>query len=161
MGEEHVARFLEERERGTFASLDDFCRRTRLGRRLVERLILAGAMDGWGTPRRELLWELGLLSYEENALDMTWERDEVDLPPLSAAEAMLAEQSVMGLSPGDHVMTFYRARLRKRGVLGSRELATCPSGRHIRAAGLLVVHQSPPTGRRGWDDQRHRAPGRV
>ncbi|MBX7250386.1 MAG: hypothetical protein K1X50_00290, partial [Candidatus Promineofilum sp.] len=119
--------------------------RTRLGRRLVERLILAGAMDGWGTPRRELLWELGLLSYEENALDMTWGRDEVDLPPLSAAEAMLAEQSVMGLSPGDHVMTFYRARLRERGVLGSRELAACSSGRHIHAAGLLVVHQSPPT----------------
>lgn len=145
MGEEHVAHLLEERARAPFASLDDFCRRTSLGRRLVERIILAGAMDGWGTPRRELLWELGLLSYEENALDMTWERDEVELPPLSAAEAMLAEQSVMGLSPGDHVMTFYRARLRRQGILGSQELAACAGGRRVRAAGLLIVHQSPPT----------------
>ncbi len=102
-------------------------------------------MDGWGAPRRELLWELGLLAYEENALDMSWERDVVELPALSAAEAMLAEQSVMGLSPGDHVMTFYRAQLRAKGILGSRELAACPSGRQVRAAGLLVVHQSPPT----------------
>ncbi len=145
MGEDHLNRVLEQREQAPFASLEDFCRRTRLGRRLVERLIMAGAMDGWGIARRELVWELGMLTYQEDALNLVWEPEAVELPSLSAAEAMLAEQAVMGLSPGDHVMTFYRARLRAKGVLGSRELAACASGRQVRVAGLLVVHQSPPT----------------
>jgi hypothetical protein len=39
---------------------------------------------------------------------------------LSKAEQLLAEQSVMGISTGPH-------------------------GRRVRVAGLLVVHQSPPT----------------
>lgn len=42
-------------------------------------------------------------------------------------------------------MTFYRTRAREQGSLGSRELAACPSGQLVRAAGLLVVQQSPPT----------------
>ncbi len=42
MGDDPVACLLEERDHAPFASLDDFCRRTRLGRRLVERLIQAG-----------------------------------------------------------------------------------------------------------------------
>ncbi len=145
LGDDLIRRILDERAMASFASLDDFCRRTRLGRRLVERLILAGAMDGWSVPRRELLWELGMLHYREDGLDLAWEREVMELPPLSAAEAMLAEQSVMGLSPGDHVMSFYRSQLRERGFLGSRELAACVTGLQVRVAGLLVVHQSPPT----------------
>ena len=145
MGEEALARLLGERERAPFATLDDFGRRTRLGRQLTERLILAGVFDGWGTPRRELLWELGTLVYQEDALDLAMPRQEVALPEMSAAEAMLAEQSVMGLSPGDHVMSFYRAQLRAAGILGSREVANAGGGLRVRVAGLLVVHQSPPT----------------
>lgn len=145
MGEEALARVLVERERAPFGSLDDFCRRARLGRQLTERLILAGVFDGWGAPRRELLWELGTLVYEEGALDLDVPHVAVALPEMSAAEAMLAEQSAMGLSPGDHVMSFYRARLRAERILGSREVAAAASGRSVRVAGLLVVHQSPPT----------------
>lgn len=102
-------------------------------------------MDGWGIARRELVWELGMLVYQGDTLDLAWLHEAVELPPLSPAEAMLAEQAVMGLSPGDHVMTFYRSRVRAKGILGSQELAACASGRQVRVAGLLVVHQSPPT----------------
>ena len=42
-------------------------------------------------------------------------------------------------------MTHYRARLREHHILGSRELTTHPDGPRARVAGLLVVHQSPPT----------------
>jgi error-prone DNA polymerase len=58
---------------------------------------------------------------------------------------MVMEQEVMGLSPGNHVMTFYRAALQERGIAGSAEVSDAPNGRRVRAAGLLVVHQSPPT----------------
>jgi error-prone DNA polymerase len=58
---------------------------------------------------------------------------------------MLAEQEMMGLSPGDHVLTLYRRQLVAQRVHGSRSLAGCRNGQRVRVAGLLVVHQSPPT----------------
>ncbi|MBK8986494.1 MAG: hypothetical protein IPM39_10495 [Chloroflexi bacterium] len=43
---------LVRREAAPFADLADFCRRTELGRKAVEALIVAGAQDGWGIARR-------------------------------------------------------------------------------------------------------------
>jgi error-prone DNA polymerase len=145
LGEASSARLEEIRQAGRFTSLADFCRRTRLARRLIERLIMAGAMDDWGTPRRKLLWELGQLQYQEDVLDLIFPSNGVNLPSLTTAEAMMLEHSVLGLSTGDHVMTFYRPWLTAQGILGSWELAEQLAGTQARIAGLVVVHQSPPT----------------
>jgi error-prone DNA polymerase len=143
--EEQIMRILEGREERSFANLLDFCRRTQIGRHVVENLIMCGAMDMWGLPRRQLLWELGTLHYQADELELAFYDEDVSLPELSPAEAMLAEQEVLGLSPGDHVMTLYRQWLDERAILGSKGLLTYPDGQWVRAAGLLVVHQSPPT----------------
>ncbi|HEX9016331.1 MAG TPA: hypothetical protein VF960_10105, partial [Chloroflexota bacterium] len=60
LGEAALARLEEERERGPFQSLADFLERTSLPREAVENLIAVGAMDCFGRPRRELLWEAGV-----------------------------------------------------------------------------------------------------
>ena len=61
--------------------------RTRLPRPLVEDLIRAGALDGFGIVRRQQLWVLGGLQYQAEVLveapDVT-----ADLPDLSEGEAM-------------------------------------------------------------------------
>jgi error-prone DNA polymerase len=106
---------------------------------------MAGAMDGWGIPRRQLIWELGTFHDQEGELDLIFTSEEVSLPPLSPAEAMLGEQEVQGLSTGDHVMVFYRKWMEERGILGSDRLAECANGQRVRVAGLVVVHQAPPT----------------
>ena len=142
---DHIARLLAERSERPFTSLADFCRRTRLNRGGVQNLIMAGALDGWGLPRRHLLWELGTLDLRQDGLELNFQPQTVDLPPQSLAEAMLTEQEIMGLSPGDHIMTLYRRQLEAQGIHGSRGLAGCANGGRVRVAGLLVVHQSPPT----------------
>jgi error-prone DNA polymerase len=144
-GEASIARLEEMRQGRPFTSLVDFCRRTQLPRRVVESLILAGAMDSWNIPRRKLLWELGQLRYAEEELEWVFPDEGVILPPFSPIEAMLTEQEVLGLSTGDHVMSHYRAWLTRQGILGNRELVECPTGQRVQVAGLLVVHQSPPT----------------
>jgi error-prone DNA polymerase len=106
---------------------------------------MAGGMDGWGIPRRQLMWELGTLNLDEEMLDLVYSPLEIDLPPQTLTESMLAEQEIMGLSPGDHIMTLYRARLDEQNILGSEGLAGCTNGQQVKSAGLLVVHQSPPT----------------
>jgi error-prone DNA polymerase len=92
------------------------------------------------------LWELGTLPDRSDPLDLNFPTGEVDLPALSAAEALLTEQSVLGLSAGEHVMTHLRQQLSQRGICSSGDLtAYRRHGDHVRIAGLLVVHQAPPT----------------
>ncbi len=92
-----------------------------------------------------MLWQLGKLRYQEEALDLAFPDDGVELPPLSQAEALADEVEVLGLSTGEHVMALYRPWLAERGILGSQELETSADGQRVRAAGLMVVHQAPPT----------------
>jgi error-prone DNA polymerase len=143
--EDQIERIIEVRSEGRFNSLLDFCQRTRIGRSGVENLVMAGGMDDWGLPRRQLLWELGTLQYQEAGLDLIFTPEEVELPEQTIAESMLAEQEIMGLSPGDHVMSLCRERLVERGIWGSREIGNGHNGQRARVAGLLVVHQAPPT----------------
>jgi error-prone DNA polymerase len=102
-------------------------------------------MDSWAIPRRHLLWELQTLRYEEETLDLVFPPDYLALPPLSPAEAMLGELEALGLSTGDHMMAFYRPWLAEQGVLSSMEVTTSRNRQLVRVAGLVVVHQSPPT----------------
>jgi error-prone DNA polymerase len=143
--EEHVERLLTSRAEAPFSTLADFCKRVGTGRQVTENLIMAGAMDGWGLPRRQLLWELGEFHDQEGELELLFAGEEVTLPALSPAEAMLGEQDVLGLSTGDHIMTFFRKWLEEQHILDSEALLGVGNGRRVLVAGLVVVHQSPPT----------------
>ncbi len=142
---EAAARIILARADGTYQGLADFCRRTRIPRRLVENLIAAGGFDAWEQPRRQLLWELGRLAYQEEMLALEYPPETPSLPALTPAGAMMMEHAVLGLSTGDHVMTLYRDRLRAAGILSTRQARGQRNGQRIELAGLMVVHQAPPT----------------
>jgi error-prone DNA polymerase len=144
LGEAYQARITECRGDGPFKDLRDFCRHTRLPRKVIETLIRSGAMDSFGKERRELLWELGGLIYD-TGLDLQVPVQPVDLPKLSDLEQTLWEYELLGLTPEDHLMGFYRERLRKKGVLSSQELGTRQDGEIVWVAGLVVVRQRPPS----------------
>src|SRR5699024_4374273 len=105
----------------------------------------AGALDGWGVPRRTLLWDLGTVSADPGELDLVYAAEPVPLPELSRAEALAIECDVLGLSIGDHPTALYREWLDKRRVKSSADLAGCCDQQAVQVAGLVVVHQSPPT----------------
>lgn len=127
-----------------FADLANLCRRAKLPRALVEQLIAAGALDGWGA-RRQLLWQLGTLRYQADELDLPIPHAAPALPPQTRAERYADELGALGLSPHEHVMTFYRAWLDAEGMVSSATLEGCDDGQRVRVAGLCVVHQAPPT----------------
>jgi error-prone DNA polymerase len=165
LGEAWQARIVERRGERPFADLADFCQRTRLPRPVVENLIRAGAMDslpglsgpgaeslcpqgGSADPdrnRRDLLWALGSLSYQEEGLNIEVPIEPVTLPDLDYAERLAWEYELLGMAPGDHVMNLYRGSLRAQGVLTSREIQARRDGETVRVAGLGVVRQRPPT----------------
>jgi error-prone DNA polymerase len=128
-----------------FRDLADFCRRTRVPRRLVEHLILAGAFDHLGE-RRALLWESGQLQFShsnEPLLDAPLIH--VDLPRLTEAELMAHEYALLGLTLQGHPMRLVRPRLEREGVLSARALLKVKDRQRARTAGHVVIHQSPPT----------------
>lgn len=47
------------RRTGEFVSIEDFVRRPELDCAAIERLVAAGACDGYNLPRREMLWQVG------------------------------------------------------------------------------------------------------
>lgn len=138
------ARLLAARGERPFADLADFCRRARLPRSLIGDLIRAGALDGFDVAKRQLLWALGGLQYDEAVLI---EAPDIpaDLDELTEREAMAWDYELLGLSPDGHPLRLRRAELRAQGVLSAAELAAQPSGKIVRAAGMVVVRQAPPT----------------
>jgi error-prone DNA polymerase len=145
LGEASIARVEGERVKRSFADLADLCKRTRLPRRLVENLILAGAMSGWKVDQRELLWQLTRLRYEVEELDLLLPDSDFKPQPMSVPESMGYEREVTGLNVAEHPMALYREWLSANGVLDSVALAECPSGQKVIVAGMKIMHQSPPT----------------
>jgi error-prone DNA polymerase len=145
LGEAWQGRIVERRGGRPFRDLADLCRRTRLPKPVVDNLIRAGVLDAFGRARRDLLWELGGLDYPEEGLDLEALVDPVDLPALDQAERMAWEYELLGLTPGDQVMSLYRQELRAQGMLSSGELAERQDGLTVRVAGWVVVCQRPPT----------------
>ncbi|HEX5691983.1 MAG TPA: error-prone DNA polymerase, partial [Roseiflexaceae bacterium] len=145
LGHDGAERIVAARQHGPFADLADLCRRTRLARRTVEALIVAGACDGWGVARRQLLWELGTLRYQEDELELPVPGPDVELPTMTRAEAYVGEVDVLGFSVDEHIMAFYRRWLDTRRMPNSATLEGCDDGQRVRVAGQCVVHQAPPT----------------
>src|SRR5688572_17958856 len=58
---------------------------------------------------------------------------------------MAVEHEMLGLSLYDHPLVLYRAWLTERRILGSADLEQQSSGQQVKAAGLVIVHQAPPT----------------
>jgi len=168
LGEAALKRLEEERRRGPYRSLQDFLRRTRLPREAVENLIAVGAMDCFGRPRRELLWEAGLqhshssliahhssltthyssLITHHSSLSSALPLDPPpapDLPALSLFEETAAEYSLLGLSPGHHAVELFRDVLEEAGAVLCDQLGGLPRNLVVKVGGLVVCEQAPPT----------------
>jgi error-prone DNA polymerase len=148
LGETGGRSVVEARRFGPFCSLAGFCRRTKLGRRAVEALIWAGAFDGWGVPRRQLLWDLqAALEAAEGppslALPSPEERPRFGF--LSPRGRLWAEVAHTEIAAGEHLTALVGDRLRAMGVTPSGRLPGLPDGAKVWVGGVVVSRQRPPT----------------
>ena len=147
MSAAHAERIEQARQEGPFRSLDDFVRRTGLSRAVVTRLARAGAFGSLELDRRAALWEA--LGQDQRKLPLFDRIDEPThpafLPPMSAAEEVLADYRSAGLSLRAHPLQFLRADLERLGVVPAESLKTWPDGKPVRVAGIVLVRQRPGT----------------
>jgi error-prone DNA polymerase len=159
LGEPGQLAIVAERERaGAYGSFDDFVERLRgapVGARAVRNLVMVGAFDAFGTPRRELLWGWqerwdgrSLRRRVPAQSELRLPSPAPALPGLTELETTRLEYRISDLSTGRHLVHFYRGRLQALHALRSSEAVRQPAGREIRVGGLVITRQAPGTANR-------------
>jgi len=159
LSEDAALRIAAEREaNGEYRSLADLVRRVALRPDAQQNLIAAGACDGFGLQRREMLWQIGLFvaprgfrdkrtrahGGQQLPLALPTAQDHVELPRTTFWERMTDEYRVLGLSVLHHPLGLLRSRL-PQGMTSSKELASLPDGMKVWLPGLIVCRQRPGT----------------
>jgi len=156
LGEDGRKAIVEERERrGTYRSFDDFLSRLRggpIGPRAVRNLVMVGAFDALGQPRRELLWGwqerwhgTGLRKGIDKQSELRLNGTAPPLPHVDDFDANQLEYRISDLSTGHHLIHFCRDRLRELGALETNKVPTIPNNQKVRVAGLVITRQAPST----------------
>jgi error-prone DNA polymerase len=147
---------VDERERGgRFTNVRGLAQRTQLSEHGLETLVVSGACDCFGLPRRQLLWQLGLVPRSQTvpgshgdeqqlALPLEPTTKTPDLPEPTVWERMLADYRTTSLSVGVHPLQLLRAHLPK-GVVSSQELERTANRTQVAVAGMAVARQRPST----------------
>ncbi len=155
VGEEPAKALVDERERGgPFTAIRDLAQRAPVDRPALEALVLSGACDSFGWPRRQLLWRLGLAprsvsvgrggDERQLALPLDPTTFVPELPEETSWERMLADYRTTSLSVGTHPLVLLRPHL-PPDVLASTDLAALPHGARVAFAGMAVARQRPAT----------------
>ena len=156
LGEDGREAIVKERGGGgPYRSFDDFLDRLRggpIGPRAVRNLVMVGAFDHLGKPRRDLLWGWqerwhgrGLRKGIATQSELRTTSEAPDLPAIDDFDANQLEYRISDLSTGHHLIHFCRDRLDQLKALRSNQLPKLPSGRQVRVAGLVITRQAPMT----------------
>ncbi|MFH1018903.1 MAG: DNA polymerase III subunit alpha [Pseudomonadota bacterium] len=147
MGESAGRRIEERRSQRPFRSIEDFAARTGLPYPALFYLAAADAFRSFGLDRREALWMLKLLLTNELDLHAGHPLPEprVRFEPLSDLETVTMDYRVLGASPFAHPAALLRDEMSALGAVPSNDIPRLSSGKKLRAGGLVIVRQSPPT----------------
>jgi error-prone DNA polymerase len=154
VGEEPARALVAEREaNGPFRTVQDLAVRAPVDRPALEALAASGACDGFGWPRRQLLWRLGLAPRSTGpargvesqlALPLEPQTEIPELPEQTAWERMLADYRLTSVSVDTHPLDLLRPHL-PADVVSSIELGRLEDGTEVSVAGLVVARQRPAT----------------
>jgi error-prone DNA polymerase len=155
LGEGAAKALVAEREaRGPFGGVRDLAQRAPLERPGLEALVISGACDSFGWPRRQLLWRLGLVprsvsagvggAARQLALPLEPTTEIPELPEETTWERMLADYRTTTVSIGTHPLTLLRPYLPEE-VVTSLDFGALEHGAHVAVAGLVVARQRPAT----------------
>src|SRR5438270_6880797 len=156
LGEDGRKAIVQDRAaNGPYKTFEDFLHRLRgapVGPKAVRNLVMVGAFDALGTPRRDLLWgwherwhghglRRGIASQSELRLNARAPH----LPDLDDFDTNQLEYRISDLSTGHHLIHFCRAKLDQLRALPSHRLPSLGNGVEVRTGGLVITRQAPAT----------------
>ena len=156
--QEHGEKLVTERERVTFASLDEFKRRVELSREELRTLAELGALNCFAEHRRAAMWRVEEQPPEplfdsarhperseatprgpSTSLGMT----ESPLLPMTMPERVKADYDAMNLTTGPHPMKLLRPQL--PDIWRASDLPSARHGATVQIAGNVICRQRPGT----------------
>ncbi len=106
-----------------------------------EKLAVAGALESFGLPRRESLWQiLDLTTPPPLALD---DASEQAFATLSEPELVIWDYAATGSSARAHPLKGHRVRLQKEHYLAAVEIGLLLEPRMVQCVGLVICRQMP------------------
>ena len=146
LGETDWESIARERRAASFASVDDFVRRTTLDEGVLGMLAEAGGFDGFDIDRRTALWDVRRLAHAKDESLPISPRERMPLfESLSAFEEVKWDYRTTAHSPRRHPLAPLRACLTRQGLPDARTVAAMKNGEKIRYAGLVICRQRPGT----------------
>jgi error-prone DNA polymerase len=149
LGEAQRERLQQAIERGRFADLLDFAKRTQLEKEALENLAVSGAFSPWFSSRRQAMWALRGLDERETRGElgsmMDVEEPQAAFKPISARGETAFDLWSTGVTPKEQPIAHVRGYLDAQGVIPAAKLAQMPPNLICKAGGLVITRQRPGT----------------
>ena len=146
----HAEAILHARRDGTFTSVTDLTRRTRLGQSVISQLSAADVFESLNQDRRTALWQ-ALAQEQKPAHQPLFDGldagdDEISsLPQLTPEQQVVEDYRTVGLSLKAHPLSFHRCLLDRLKITPTSHLKNKSDNRHLRVAGMVILRQRPST----------------
>jgi error-prone DNA polymerase len=139
-------RIAGERVCAPFASTQDLALRCRLSEGDLKALASADALQSLSGHRRQQVWDASALKPAPALLQgVPIDEDTLHLPAAGEGEEVVFDYAAVGLTLRRHPLALLRAQLAARKLLTSAQMADMPSGRLVRACGIVTMRQRPQT----------------
>ena len=153
LANEHCAQLVAHRGETSYGSVEEVWRRAGVPATMLERLAEADAFQALGLDRRAALWAVKGLA--DTVLPLFAAADGhgrpqpelvepvVPLVPMKEGLEVVEDYRSVGLTLGQHPVSFLRAELRARGMIECADLLHLRDGRRVVVPGIVLVRQKP------------------
>ena len=139
-------RIVKARAESPFTSTEDLALRAQLDQGDLKALASADALAALSGHRRQQVWEASALKpapalFKAVPVNEDW----LELPAASVGAEVVFDYAATGLTLRAHPVALLRENLSKMKLLTAAQLRDLPSGRLVRACGIVVTRQQPQT----------------
>jgi error-prone DNA polymerase len=139
-------RIEQQRALSPFASTQDLALRCQLDVGDLRALASADALQSLSGHRRQQVWEASALRLAPALLQgVPIDEEALLLEPAEEGEEVVFDYASIGLSLRRHPLALLRAQLAPRRLLTAAQMRDFPSGRLVRACGIVTMRQQPQT----------------
>jgi error-prone DNA polymerase len=139
-------RIVSARSHAPFSSTQDLALRCALDATDLKALASADALRALSGHRRQQVWDAAALQPAPALFQGVPVLEEsLLLPPAPEGEEVVFDYAALGLTLRAHPLQLLRGQLSKKKYQTSAQLADLPSGRLVRACGLVTARQRPQT----------------
>jgi error-prone DNA polymerase len=139
-------RIAEQRLQAPFTSTQDLALRCQLDAGDLKALASADALQSLSGHRRQQVWDASALLPAPALLQgVPIDEDDLALPAAGEGEEVTFDYAAVGLTLRSHPLLLLREPLSKMKLLTAAQMRDYPSGRRVRACGIVTMRQQPQT----------------